>query len=139
MEIPELTVPPGRRLHHVGIAVDSIEGARPTFELLTGVSGSPVEEVASQRVRVCFVGIVELLEPTDPTSTVARFLERRGPGLHHLAFAVDDLAAELAALGEQGVRLIDSRPRAGAFGHQVAFLHPESSGRVLIELVQTGD
>lgn len=137
METPSPLPTAGRRLHHVGVAVPSIRDALPLYERMAGTTGSPVETVESQRVRVCFVGLVELLEPTDPSSTVARFLDRRGPGLHHLAFAVDDLAGELDRLAGEGVRLIDRVPRPGAFGHRVAFLHPDSTGRVLTELVES--
>ncbi|MEZ4422419.1 MAG: methylmalonyl-CoA epimerase [Gemmatimonadota bacterium] len=136
METPSPHPTAGRRLHHVGVAVPSIRDVLPLYERMAGTPGSPIETVESQKVRVCFVGLVELLEPTDPSSTVARFLDRRGPGLHHLAFAVDDLAEELDRLAGEGVRLIDRVPRPGAFGHRVAFLHPESTGRVLTELVE---
>lgn len=127
-------------LDHVGIAVRSIADALPTFQLLTGGSGSPIERVDDQGVAVAFVGSgdarLELIEPVTPDSAVARFLDRRGPGLHHLAYAVEDLAAALERLRRAGIRLIDERPRAGAHGRLVAFLHPASTGGVLIELVE---
>ena len=123
-------------LDHVAVAVASIEEARALFELVTGEVCSPVESIDSQGVKVAFVGSVELLEPTDPQSTVARFLERRGPGLHHVAFRVPDLEAALSELAAQGIRLIDEVPRIGARGHRVAFLHPSSTQGILIELVQ---
>jgi methylmalonyl-CoA/ethylmalonyl-CoA epimerase len=123
-------------IHHIGIAVESIQASAPVYELLSGDRCSPVEEIGSQGVRVAFVGQVELLEPTGPESTVARFLARRGPGLHHLAYHVSDLPGELARLSGQGMELIDREPRAGAGGHQVAFLHPRSTGGILVELVQ---
>jgi methylmalonyl-CoA/ethylmalonyl-CoA epimerase len=129
----------GLPIHHIGIAVHSIESAQPTFELLTGATGSPIAEVESQKVRVTFIGVLELLEPTDPTSTIARFLDRRGQGLHHVAYATADIRAELARLEESGFTLIDREPRPGAHGHVVAFLHPRSTEGVLIELVQTAD
>ncbi|NJD18774.1 MAG: methylmalonyl-CoA epimerase, partial [Gemmatimonadetes bacterium] len=87
-------------------------------------------------VRVCFCGPVELLEPLGPDTTVGRFLSRRGPGLHHVAYRSHDLAAELARLAGQGIELIAARPRPGARGHLVAFLHPRSTGGILVELVQ---
>jgi methylmalonyl-CoA/ethylmalonyl-CoA epimerase len=95
-----------------------------------------VEEIASQGVKVAFVGQVELLEPTDPDTPVGRFLAKRGPGLHHIAYHVADLPGELARLAADGMELIDREPRAGAGGHRVAFLHPRSTGGILIELVE---
>lgn len=129
-------------LDHVGIAVESFESALPTFELVTGATGSRPERIASQGVEVVFVGHgdarLELLRPTAPDSAIARFLKRRGQGLHHLAYRVEDIRAELERLTRAGLEPIDSRPRPGAGGHNVAFLHPDSTGRVLIELVETG-
>jgi methylmalonyl-CoA/ethylmalonyl-CoA epimerase len=127
-------------LDHVGVAVPSLDAAVPLYELLTGGRGSPRERVESQRVTVVFVGAgpgrVELIEPTDPTSPVARFLERRGPGLHHLAYRVADIRAALRALVAAGVEPIDREPRAGAHGRRVAFLHPRTTGGTLIELIE---
>ncbi len=123
-------------IHHIGIAVESIDASAPLYELLSGERCSPVEEIGSQGVRVAFVGQVELLEPTGPDTTVARFLAKRGPGLHHIAYQVEDLAAELNRLAARGMELIDREPRAGAGGHRVAFLHPRSTGGILVELVE---
>ena len=123
-------------LDHVAVAVASIEEARALFELVTGEACSPVESIESQGVKVAFVGTVELLEPTDPQGAVARFLERRGSGLHHVAFRVPDLESALSELAAAGIRLIDEVPRIGARGHRVAFLHPDSTQGTLIELVQ---
>jgi methylmalonyl-CoA epimerase len=127
-------------LDHVAIAVPSIAGALPVYELLTGGSGSPAERVEAQGVNVAFVGEgtgrIELIEPLSPDSPVGRFLQKRGPGLHHLAYRVPDLEATLRRLQEEGVRLIDQQPRFGAHGRMIAFLHPESTGGVLIELVE---
>ena len=126
-------------LDHVAIAVESIAASLPVFESLLGASGSPVERIASQGVAVTFVGSgpgrIELLEPTGADTTVGRFLARRGPGLHHIAYRVPDIEAALAQFAGAGVELIDRRPKFGANGHRVAFLHPRSTGGVLIELV----
>jgi methylmalonyl-CoA epimerase len=126
-------------LDHVAIAVESIAASLPTFESLLGGPGSPVEHVESQNVRVAFLGSgagrMELIEPTGPDTAVGRFLARRGPGLHHIAYRVPDIEAALASLAADGIELIDRAPRPGALGHRVAFLHPRSTGGVLIELV----
>ena len=123
-------------LDHVGVAVRSIEESRGLFELLSGESSSPVEVLEEQGVRVALVGTVELLEPLGPDTTVGRFLERGGQGLHHIALRAVDLERELARLEAEGVELIDRIPRPGAQGHLVAFLHPSSTGGVLVELIQ---
>ena len=127
-------------LDHVAIAVPSITAALPLFESIVGASGSPLEEVPGQRVNVTFVGRgpgrLELLEPVSQDSTVQRFLDRRGSGLHHIAYRVADLPRALEKLTAAGVRLIDQEPRIGAEGHRVAFLHPQSTFGVLIELVE---
>jgi methylmalonyl-CoA epimerase len=122
-------------LDHVAVAVPSLEEACRLFELLVGESCSPPETLASHGVRVSFAGSIELLEPLGPDTTVGRFLQRRGPGLHHVAFRVPDLPAALHHLAESGVELIDREPRLGTRGHQVAFLHPRSTGGTLVELV----
>jgi methylmalonyl-CoA/ethylmalonyl-CoA epimerase len=127
-------------LDHVAIAVQSIADALPTFEALVRASGSTLERVESQGVAVAFVGEgagrLELIEPLSPESGVGRFLAKRGPGVHHLAYRVGDLTGTLERLAADGVELIDRAPRPGAHGHRVAFLHPRSTGGVLIELVE---
>lgn len=120
---------------HVAVAVPSIRDAATVLERLTGASCSPVQTVGSQGVRVAFVGPVELLEPVDPEGPVARFLERRGPGLHHIAYRTPDIRREVERLGSAGLVFVDPQPRQGAHG-QVAFIHPKSTGGVLVELVQ---
>lgn len=129
----------GLSVDHVALAVPSLEEAIPLYERMTGDRGSPVEELPAQGVRVSFVGALELLEPLSPDSTVGRFLERNGPGLHHIAYRTHDIRAELARLASSGFDLIDREPRRGAGGHEVAFLHPRSTGKVLVELVQDGE
>jgi methylmalonyl-CoA/ethylmalonyl-CoA epimerase len=137
-DLPSLLPPnlSGRPLHHVAIAVPSIEAARPLYARLSGVAGTPVESVPSQGVNVAFFGSVELLEPSGADSNLQRFLDRRGSGLHHIAWEVEDLATELKALEAAGFELLDKEPRSGAGGHRIAFLHPRSCGGVLVELVE---
>ena len=126
----------GLPLDHVAIAVASIEEAKAPYEYLTGHTCSPVEAIPSQGVNVAFVGQIELIEPTDPSGAIARFVAKRNGGLHHVAYRVEDIRSELSRLAAEGFDHIDSEPRPGAKGHQVAFLHPRSTGGVLIELVQ---
>ena len=127
-------------IDHVAIAVPSITAALPLFELLSAASGSRIERVEAQKVDVAFVGAgetrLELLQPTAPDSTVQKFLDKRGPGLHHIAYRVPDIQAALELLREAGIRLIDEAPRLGAGGHRVAFLHPHSTHGILVELVE---
>ncbi len=127
-------------LDHVAVVVASIATALPTFEALVGARGSTPERVEAQGVAVSFVGAgaarLELLEPLTPESGVGRFLEKRGPGLHHIAYRVADLAGTLDRQAAAGVQLIDRAPRPGAHGHLVAFIHPRSAGGVLVELVE---
>lgn len=128
-----------RGLNHVGVAVRSIDASRPLYQAL-GLRFEGAEDVSDQRVRVAFFGAghthVELLEPLDPDGPIGRHLATRGEGLHHLAFAVDDLPAALAQAAAAGFRLIDETPRRGARGLRIAFMHPRTTGGVLIELCQ---
>lgn len=132
-----------QKVSHIGIAVSSIEDATPFYRDVLGMAFEGTEVVAEQKVRVAFFAVgesrVELLEPTSADSPVAKFLEKNGPGVHHVAYEVDDLEECLSALKGQGVRLIDESPRRGAHGTRIAFLHPKSSGGVLTELCQPGD
>ncbi len=127
-------------LHHVAIVVASIDEARKTYIDLLGFEAGDVEHVADQDVDVlvCFAGKqrVELVQPASPESPVSKFLAKRGGGLHHLAYRVDDLEDALARLAAAGVRLIDTAPRPGAHGTRIAFVHPSATGGVLTELVQ---
>ena len=124
-------------IEHLGIAVKSLEEAIPYYENVLGLKCYAVEEVADQKVKTAFFKIgqtkLELLEPTSPESTIAGFIEKRGEGIHHLAFATDDVAACLAEAEEKGVRLIDKAPRAGAEQMMIAFVHPKSTKGVLTE------
>jgi len=126
----------GLPLDHVGVVVPSIQGSAATYESITGATCSDIEELPEQDVNVAFVGSIELIEPRSGTSSVARFLTRRGPGIHHVAYRVSDLRATLHDLNTRGFQLVDEEPRLGARGHLVAFVHPKSTGGTLIELVQ---
>ena len=126
----------GFPIDDVGIAVPSIQESAATFEPITGTTCSSVEELPREDVNVAFVGSIELIEPRSSTSPVARFLAKRGPGVHHVAYRVPDLRATLQDLSTRGFQLIDREPRTGARGHLVAFVHPKSTGGTLIELVQ---
>ena len=127
-------------IDHVGIAVKSIDGALKLWETALGIKCTGTEEVADQKVKTAFLPLkdseVELLEPTADDSPVAKFIEKKGEGIHHLAIRVDDLEKALSELKEQGVRLIDEKPRRGAGGAMIAFLHPSATGGVLLELSQ---
>ena len=131
---------PVKAVNHIGIAVRSIDAQRPFYEGTLGAVFEGVEVVADQKVRVGFfrVGEVrfELLEPTEPSSTVAAFLEKRGEGLHHVALTVEGIEARIAELKQAGVRMIDDKPRPGAHHMQIAFLHPKSTFGVLTELCE---
>ena len=130
------------KINHIGIAVKNIETATPFYRDVLGMTPEGTEEVAEQKVRVAFFQVgesrIELLEPTSPDSPVAKFLEKNGEGIHHVAYEVDDLKATLADLQAKEVRLIDQTPRKGAHGASIAFLHPKASGGVLTELCQCG-
>jgi methylmalonyl-CoA/ethylmalonyl-CoA epimerase len=126
------------KINHIGIAVNSIEEALPFYRDSLGMSFKGSEEVPSQKVKVAFLSIgeskIELLEPTSPDSPVAKFLEKNGPGVHHIAYTVPDIEAAIAKLVASGTRMIDSVPRDGAHGARIAFIHPKSSGGVLTEI-----
>lgn len=130
-------------IEHLGIAVPSIEEALPYFENVLGLKCYSVEEVADQKVKTAFIKVgevkLELLEPTSPESTIAKFIEKNGGrgGMHHLAFCIEDgVANALAEAESKGVKLIDKAPRKGAEGLNIAFLHPKSTAAVLTELCE---
>ena len=127
-------------LDHIGIAVADLDAALRFYRDALGLHVDAPEEVASQRVRAHFVAAggaaLELLEATAEDSPIAKYVAKRGPGLHHITLRVDDLAAALAQLKARGVRLIDEAPRPGAHGSLVAFIHPSSAHGVLVELKQ---
>jgi len=127
-------------LDHIGIAVESIDSGLAVY-LALGLEVEGVEEVEDQKVRVAFLPVgdtrIELLEPTDATSPIARHLERRGAGLHHICFGVPDIRAAMAKLSGEGYRLLSEEPLQGAHDCLVCFVHPKSTGGVLIELSQS--
>ena len=128
-------------IEHLGIAVESIEKALPYYENVLGLKCYNIEVVEDQKVKTAFLKAgdtkIELLEPTSPESTIAKFIEKRGEGIHHLAFAVEDGVANALAEAEgKGIRLIDKVPRLGAEGLHIAFLHPKSTIGVLTELCE---
>ena len=129
-------------IHHLGVAVADIDGAIASYEHLFGAKLEGRETIEDQGAEVASLrvgqGRVELLAPLGPDTPVGRFLASRGPGMHHVAYEVDDLPAELARLESQGTHLIDTAPRRGAFGMQVAFVHPDAAHGVLSELVARG-
>ncbi|NOY44913.1 MAG: methylmalonyl-CoA epimerase [Deltaproteobacteria bacterium] len=128
------------KINHIGIAVPDIEAAAEFYTKHLGLELGGVEEVPDQKVKVAFLPIgevrLELVQPTSPESPVAKFLERNGPGFHHIAYQVDDVAAEVERLKAEGVRMVDQTPRSGAHNTRIAFVHPKASGGVLTELVQ---
>jgi methylmalonyl-CoA/ethylmalonyl-CoA epimerase len=127
-------------IEHLGIAVNSLEEAIPFYEEVLGLKCYAIEEVAEQKVKTAFFLVgqtkIELLESTDPEGPVGKFIEKRGEGIHHLAFAAEGLQESLNYLEEKGVRLIDKSPRKGAEGLNIAFLHPKSTFGVLTELCE---
>jgi methylmalonyl-CoA/ethylmalonyl-CoA epimerase len=128
------------KIEHLGIATSSIKDALEFWRDTLGLEVAETEEVEEQKVRVAMLPLgesrIELLEPTSADSPVAKFLEKRGAGIHHIAVRVPDIRAALASLKEGGARLIDETPRVGAGGCLVAFIHPSSAGGVLLELVE---
>ena len=131
-----------RRIDHIGIAVPDLETALAPYVEGLGIQVAHREEVATQKVRVAMMPVgetnIELLEPTSEDSPIAKFLEGRGPGIHHIAIAVDDIEVALDRMNAAGVRMIDTEPRPGAGGTKVAFAHPKAFGGVLVELVEGG-
>ncbi|HQQ13129.1 MAG TPA: methylmalonyl-CoA epimerase [Bacteroidales bacterium] len=127
-------------IEHIGIAVNSLDAAIPYYEQILGTKCYAIEEVADQKVKTAFFRIgqtkIELLESTDPEGPVGKFIEKKGEGIHHIAFAVNGLEAALEDAKTAGIRLIDETPRKGAEGLHIAFLHPKSTFDVLTELCE---
>ena len=129
-------------IEHLGIAVKSIDACLPYYEGVLGLKCYSIEVVEDQKVKTAFFKVgqtkLELLEPTSPDSAVAKFIEKKGEGIHHLAFAVPDVQTALDEAASKGVRLIDKAPRGGAEGLDIAFMHPKSTCSVLTELCMPG-
>lgn len=127
-------------IEHIGIAVKNIEESIAYYEQVLGLSCYAVEEVADQKVKTAFFMVgqtkIELLESTDPEGPIGKFIEKKGEGVHHLAFAVDNLESALQETAEKGIQLIDKAPRKGAEGMHIAFLHPKSTFGVLTEFCE---
>jgi methylmalonyl-CoA/ethylmalonyl-CoA epimerase len=130
------STPRGTRVSHIGIAVEALAESLPFFRDVLGLPEVPLDDADGANIVGFSAGesLVELLEADDPESPIARFVAKRGPGIHHICFAVDDLDAMLARCRAAGVQLIDEEPRVGAEGKRIAFLHPRSTGGVLVEL-----
>jgi methylmalonyl-CoA/ethylmalonyl-CoA epimerase len=127
-------------IEHIGIAVSNLETAISFYEKVLGLKCYHIENVPEQKVRTAFFMVgqtkIELLESTDPEGPVGKFIEKKGEGIHHIAFAVEQIKDQLAHAEKMGVKLIDSTPRKGAEGLDIAFLHPKSTNGVLIELCE---
>lgn len=131
-----------KKINHIGIAVKSLDASIPFYRDHLGMEFEGTEEVTEQKVKVAMLKVgesrIELLEPTAEDSPVAKFIEKNGEGIHHIAYEVDDINATLVNLKEAQVRLIDETPRKGAHNSLIAFLHPKASGGVLTEICQPG-
>src|SRR4030042_6163467 len=129
-----------KKINHIAIAVNNIEEAAKFYQNVLGLDLSGVEVVTAQKTKVGFLKIgesnIELVQPTEPDSPLTKFLETKGPGIHHLCLEVDDIEAGIKALLERGAIMIDQKPRSGAHDSKVAFIHPKSSAGVQIELVE---
>lgn len=127
-------------IEHIGIAVRSLDQAIPFYEKMLGAECYAIEEVKDQKVKTAFFRLgqtkIELLEPTDPEGPIGKFIENRGEGIHHIAYAVKDLEEQLRQAEDSGIRLIDQKPRRGAEGLDIAFLHPKSTFGVLTEFCE---
>lgn len=129
-----------KKIDHIAIAVQDLDSTLNFYTQVLGLQNTGIEEVADQKVRLAMLPIgdtrIELLESTTKDGPIAKFIEKRGEGMHHIAFRVENLAGELIRIEETGVELIDKIPKSGADGHQVAFLHPKSTFSVLMELCE---
>lgn len=130
------TAPRGTRIAHIGLAVTALDQILPFYRDILGLPEVPLDDADGARIAGLAAGesLVELLEAQSPESPIGKFVAKRGPGIHHICFAVDDFDGTLARCRAQGIRLIDDTPRVGAEGKRIAFLHPSSTAGVLIEL-----
>lgn len=130
------STPRGTRISHLGIAVASLDAILPFYRDVLGMPETPIDNADGAQIKALVAGdaLVELMEPMQSDSPVGKFLAKRGPGLHHICFSVDDIDAALARCKAYGVQLIDEVPRIGAEGKRIAFLHPKSTAGVLVEL-----
>jgi methylmalonyl-CoA/ethylmalonyl-CoA epimerase len=130
-------------IEHIGIAVSNLENAISFYENIFSLKCYKIEEVADQKVRTAFFMVgqtkIELLQSTDPEGPVGKFIEKKGEGIHHIAFAVEDIEEMLSHAEKSGIKLIDNKPRKGAEGLDIAFLHPKSTSGVLIEVCEQGE
>ena len=129
-----------KKIDHIGVAVKNLEESLHIFKDILGMEYSGEEEVKEQEVKVAFLPVgeseIELLESTSPEGNIAKYIEKKGEGIHHIAFEVDNLEAKLEELKKNSIRLIDKEPRYGAGGSRIAFLHPKSTNGILIELCE---
>ena len=129
-----------KKINHIAIAVNNLEEAAKFYQTILGLTLSGVEVVTAQKTKVGFFKIgesnIELVQPAEPDSPLVKFLETKGPGIHHICFEVDDVEAEVKAFLEKGATMVDQKPRPGAHNTKVAFVHPKSSSGVLIELCE---
>lgn len=129
-----------KKVDHIGIAVKSIEEALPFYTDVLGLEVQQIEEVESEKLKVAFIKVgdtkLELLEPTSPESAVAKHIEKRGEGIHHVALGVESIQDRIDEIKAKGIQMIQDQPKIGAGGALVAFMHPKSTGRVLVELCE---
>jgi len=130
------------QINHIAIAVESIDEQIPYYRDILNLEFLGIEEVAEQKVRVAMFNVgnvkIELLEPTDENSPISKFLEKKGNGLHHIAFQTDNITKEINSLKNKNIKMIDEKPRVGAHNTKIAFIHPKSSGRILTEICEEG-
>ncbi len=131
-----------KKINHIGIAVTSLEAQIPFYRDILGLKSLGMEEVPDQKVKVAMFEVgevkIELLEPTSPESPIAKFLDKKGDGIHHIAYETDGIVSEIKHMEDSDIQMLDKTARDGAHGTKIAFLHPKSSGRVLTEICQPG-